>query len=234
MFSTSLDKCRGYLKAQTRLAAGQERQELPVVTISRETGAGAGAIARLLAERLNEQMRGKGDCPWTVFDRNLVERVLEDHNLPKAIKQFMPEDASVFSPGSVVEELLGLHPSHWTLAHHMTDTIFRLARMGNVILIGRGSNVISGDFKNAFHVRLVAPKEARIQRAAELYNLTDREAAIFVREYDRARARYVKMHFKVAIDDPLQYHATLNTGRMSLEAAARLIAERVSFENERW
>jgi hypothetical protein len=42
------------------------------------------------------------------------------------------------------------------------------------------------------------------------------------------------MHFKVAIDDPLQYHATLNTGRMSLEAAARLIAERVSFENERW
>lgn len=202
-----------------------------MVTISREAGAGAVTIARLLAELLNRQIPGKGGCPWTVFDRDLVEKVLEDHKLPKAIKQFMPEDAAVFSPGSLVEELLGLHPSSWTLAHHTTDTIFRLAHMGNVILVGRGSNVISADFKNAFHVRLVAPKEVRIQRAAELYQLTETKAAIFVRKNDRARARYVKVHFKVAIDDPLQYHATFNTGRMSFEATARLIAEAVSSEN---
>jgi cytidylate kinase len=227
MFSTSLEPCRGYITAQSQNAAQQTRTELPVITISREAGAGAVTVARLLVERLNVQIPGKGGCPWTVFDRNLVEKVLEDHNLPKAIKQFMLEDAKAFSPGSAMEELLGLHPSNWTLVQHTTDTIFRLARMGNVILVGRGANVITADFKRAFHVRLVAPPELRIERAAEIYKLTAHEAAIFIRQADRARRRYVKAHFKAAIDDPLQYHAILNTGRMSLEAAADLITAAV-------
>jgi len=227
MRSTSIDTWRGYLEAQTGRAARQTRRELPVVTISRETGAGGSTVAQLVAERLNQQMPAKDSCPWTVFDRNLVEQVLQEHELPNTIKQFMAEDAAVFSPGKLIEELLGLHPSAWTLAHHTTDTILRLARMGNVVLVGRGSNVITSSCKKAFHVRLVAPREARIKRAAELFQLTEREAAVFVREKDRARRRYVKLHFKVAIDNPLQYHAVFNTGCMSFEAAARLIADAV-------
>jgi cytidylate kinase len=231
MRSISLDGCRGYLHAHTRLGGRQTLRELPVVTISRETGAGAGTVALLVAERLNDEQNPKNGCPWTVFDRNLVEKVLEDHQLPTAIKQFMPEDAAVFSAGGVVEELLGLHPSHWTLVQHTTDTILRLARMGNVILVGRGSNVISAHCQKAFHFRLVAPREVRIQRTAEFYHLAESEAASFVRATDRARRRYLKAHFKADIDDPLQYHATLNTGLMSFEVAARLIADTVSLNN---
>ena len=222
--NTSLDKCRGYLRAHALLDEKHAGLERPVITISRETGAGAVEIAQLLAERLNQRI-SKEDCPWTVFDRNLIEQVLEDHELPQTIKRFMPEDASIFSAGSMVEELMGLHPSDWTLVHHITDTILRLARMGNVILVGRGSNIISAHRKNAFHVRLVAPREVRIERAAELYKLSAKEAAAFVRKNDRARRRYVKLHFRAAIDDPLLYDATLNTGRISFETAARLIAD---------
>lgn len=35
----------------------------------------------------------------------------------------------------MVDELLGLHPSSWTLVEHTTQTIRRLAVMGNVILV---------------------------------------------------------------------------------------------------
>jgi cytidylate kinase len=142
----------------------------------------------------------------------------------------MPEDASIFSAGSMVEELMGLHPSDWTLVHHVTDTMLRLAQMGNVILVGRGANIITAHRKNAFHVRLVAPRDLRIERAAELNNLGAKEAAAFVRKSDRARRRYVKLHFRVAIDEPLLYDATLNTGRFSFETAARLIAEALALQ----
>ncbi len=232
MCSISLDACRGYINAHSQLAPGKTRRELPVVTISREAGAGAGTLAPLLAELLNQRNPKKDGCPWTVFNRNLVEKVLEDHQLPTAIQQFMPEDATVFSPGSVVEELLGLHPANWTLVQHTTDTILRLARMGNVILVGRGANVISARCKKAFHVRLVAPIKLRIERAAKRYQLTEREAAVLIRQKDAARRRYVKANFKIAIDDPLQYHATINTGLISFETAAQLIAEAVSINNQ--
>jgi cytidylate kinase len=234
MRSTSIDAWRGYLESVAGHAAEQARRELPVVTISREALAGATPVAERLAEQLNQQTPAReGVPPWTVFDRNLVERVLEDHELPKALQRFMPEDAAIFSPVKCVEEMLGLHPSEWTLTHHTTDTIFRLARMGNVILIGRGSSVIASGAGKAFHVRLVAPGKMRIKRAAELYQLTEREAAVYVREKDAARRRYVRRHFHVAIDDPLQYHAILNTGLLGFEAAARLIADAVLYPGRR-
>ena len=191
--------------------------------------AGATTIAERVAGLLNLKTQGTQSSPWTVFDRNLVERVLEDHELPRTLDRFMSEDASLFSPGRCVEEVLGLHPSDWTLVQHTTDTILRLARLGNVILIGRGSNLITARIKNSFHVRLVAPRKIRIRRAAETYHLTEREAAVYLREKDSARRRYVKRHFHVAIDDPLHYHATLNTGLVSFEAAARLIANATLF-----
>ena len=225
---TSLHSCRAYIEAQSRLGKAPARHELPVVTISRETGAGAITIAGLVAKQLNKRAADKHLCPWTVFDRNLVEKVLEDHEMPATIKRFVHEDAAVFDLRSAVEELLGLHPSDWTLVHHTTDTILQLAKLGNVILVGRGSNIITANFKNVFHVRLVAALEPRIKHIAEYYNLTEKEAALFVREKDRARRRYVKLNFQAAIDDPLQYHVTINTtGRMTFEDAARLLANAV-------
>ena len=61
------------------------------ITISRQTGSGGHAIAEQLAERLRSQESPEAQ-PWAIFDRNLVEKVLEDHNLPARLARFMPED----------------------------------------------------------------------------------------------------------------------------------------------
>jgi cytidylate kinase len=196
-----------------------------VVTISRQAGAGAETVAQLVVERLNHGRKAGGDTPWTVFNKNLVERVIEDHQLPLQIQKFMPEDATVFSPGGALEEMLGLHPSSWTLAHHTTDTIYRLARLGNVVLVGRGANFITAELPKALHVRLVAPLALRVKRVAAVMELSEADAAELVRERDHGRERYVKVHFKAAIDDPLRYHMVLNTGCLSFEHCAKLIAE---------
>jgi len=215
---------KGYIEAQARRTSRKKKVELPVITISRETGAGAVSIGKLTAEQLNQNSPVPDAPPWTVFDRNLVERVLKDHELPDRIKQFMPED-TVFNLRDAVEQLLGLHPANWTLVQHTTDTILRLAHLGNAIIVGRGANIITANMPRAFHVRLVAPIEIRTKHAAEFYRMKPKEAAQFVIRTDRARKRYVKRHFNARINDPLQYHLTINTAQTGFDDAARLIAQ---------
>jgi len=218
--------CRAYLQAHRHHAAQEHKKAFPVVTLSREAGAGAVTIGELTAQLLNGDRKESGGPPWTVFDKTLVTKVIEDHRFPDDLKRFLPEDV-LPSVTSAVEEILGLHPSAWTLAQHTTETILRLAHLGNAILVGRGSNLIAAKIKPAVHVRLVAPFEERVAHNAEFYHLTPAEAATFTKNADHGRSRYVKRYFRVAIENPLNYTLTINTGRMSYHAAAHLIAEAV-------
>jgi cytidylate kinase len=221
------DQCRNYLRAHAvSVPAAQPRPLLRAVTLSRETGAGAVTIGQLVAAHLDSKPAADPRYPWAVFDRNLVRKILTDHKLPEALEQYMPEDAA-HRVEDVFEDLLGVHPSSWTLAEHARHTIMRLAKTGNVILVGRGANFVTAKMPNVLHVRLIAPVEIRIRHVADYYQLGPRQAAEFVKKHDRARARYIRRHFKARIHDPLHYHLTINTGAVSYPDAARLIADAV-------
>ena len=227
MKAPSLKAFAPYMQAQSNLAARTVRPQLPAVTISRATAAGAVTIAKMVAAQLDREEEGDDRCPWAVFDRNLAEKVLQDHNLPTKLKQFMPEDA--ISPvDDVLEELLGLHPSQWTLVQHTIETILRLATLGNVVLVGMGANLITARLKHVFHVRLVAPLQQRLRHAEQYYQLNPKDAVDFVRKHDLARRRYVRRYFNADIEDPLGYHLTINTGQVTFDEAARIIAEGVA------
>ena len=221
-----LDDFRRYLDAQSALTEKRPRPQLPAITISREAGAGAITIGTLAAKILDQRCPGDPACPWAVFERNLAEKILQDHKLPAALERFMPEDAA-FPLNDAVETLLGLHPSSWTLVEHTTQTIRRLAIMGNVILIGRGSNIISAHLPHVFHVRLVAPLRERVRQVEKYYQVKPAKAAQMVQELDEARRRYLRQYFRTDIDDPLQYHLTINTAHTGFEKAARIIANLV-------
>jgi len=196
----------------------------PSITISRMTGSGGRAIASKLAEYL--QARVPVDCHWTVFDRTLIERTLEDHHLPKRMAEYMPENHKS-AVTDVVEELFGLHPSSWTMVRQTSETILRLARMGHVILVGRGANVVTSKLENVYHVRLVGSLGKRTERVQEVFALDRHQALDFIRKEDRGRKRYLKDHFGEDIDDPLLYHLVINTDRMTYDDAARIIGREV-------
>lgn len=221
-----LDDFRRYMEAQSALAEKKPRPPLPAITISREAGAGAMTVGGLVAKILDQRCPGEPPCPWAVFERSLVEKILQDHKLPATLERFMPEDA-VFPLNDAVETLLGLHPSSWTLVEHTTQTIRRLATMGNVILVGRGSNIISAHLPHVFHVRLVAPLRERVRQVEKYYQVKPAEAAQMVQDLDEGRRRYVRQYFRTDIGDPLQYHLTINTAHTGFQKAARIIANLV-------
>jgi cytidylate kinase len=225
-----LERCRTFINAQLQTAGkGAAAAEAGVsrraVTISRQTGSGAYSVAEKLAAFLQARSP-KGACPWTVFDRNLVEKVLEDHNLPQRLAQFMPEDR-VSEIADTMDELFDLHPPSWTLVRQTTDTILRLAELGNVILIGRGATVIASKFDYAFHVRLVGSLERRVKHIQEVAHLSKEDALARIRREDRGRERYLKKYFDTDLNDPLLYHLVINTDLVPYEEAARIIADAV-------
>jgi cytidylate kinase len=221
MSSSLFDQCAAYLMAQA--SRSPDAPSLPpiAVTISREAGAGAVTIAQRVADYL-QAYRPDPHCPWAVFDKNLMHKVLEDHRLPKHIESFFPENTTS-RVVDTVEDIIGLHPAAETLVRQTSDTIFRMALRGNVVLVGRGSNIITASLKHVFHVRLVAPFDQRVRHVRQYYQLSREAAEKFVVRTDRARRRYVKRHFRVKIDDPLIYDLTINTGRLSFEDAALMI-----------
>ncbi len=226
-----LERCSAFINCQIRpadrpVAYAREIPQLPAVTISRQAGCGAQVVAEKLAARLQSRSP-KNSPPWTVFDRNLMEKVLEDHHLPARIAKFLPEDRMTLVQDSM-EELFGLRPGSWTVVHQTAETILQLAELGGVILIGRGGNVITAKLPNVFHVRLVAPLEKRIEHAHEFYNMTMKAARAFCLREDRGRRRYLKKYFVADVDDPLLQHLTLNTGLVSYDEAADIIANAVA------
>jgi len=226
MRRSSVDIFRSYLRAQIIEEREEFRLPRPAVTISREMGTGAATIANAVAQQLDRDCPDQGGCPWAVFDRNLVKKILEDHQLSATMEKFMPEDIP-FPLSDALESLLGLHPSSWNLREYADKTIRRLAVSGNVILVGRGAAIITSQLPYVLHVRLVAPFNRRVQNCAESYNISAKEAARRVRESDEARHRYVQTYFGVNVADPVHYDLVINTGRTGDELAAKIIAATV-------
>ena len=195
------------------------------VTISRQAGCGALAVAEKLARYLQEHS-SKHVVPWKVFDRNLMEKVLEDHDLPTRLAQFLPEDRVSFLE-DIMTDLLQTFPSSQTILRQTTESILKLASVGNVILIGRGANLITARLPNMFHVRLVAPLEERIEHSRKSYGMTKIEARRFCLREDLGRKRYLKKYFNADVSNPLLYHLIINTGSVGYEHAAKIIGDAV-------
>jgi len=226
----AFDRCLAFINCQlrpngkARLAASAVGQKC-AVTISRQAGCGARVIAEKLAEYL-QVGAPKESAPWAVLDRDLVEKVLEEHSLPRRLAKFMPEDR-IPEIEDTLDDLLGVHPPSWILVRQTAETILRLAQLGNVILIGRGANVITRRLDHVLHVRLVGSFDRRQERAQQCEHLNRKAALDFIRRADRGRKRYLKKYFGQDIEDPLLYHLIINTDLVPCEKAALIIAAAV-------
>ena len=106
----------------------------------------------------------------------------------------------------------------------LTAIMKELAQRGNMVVLGRGSQVILKDHPAAIHVLTIAPKDLRIMRYSEREHLNLEVAAKKVAEIDKGRVAFHNKFFKVEVNDPRLYHVVLNTGRINYEKATEMIA----------
>ncbi len=105
----------------------------------------------------------------------------------------------------------------------MTHIIRELAAKGDIVIVGRGSQMILAEMPHALHVLCVAPGALRAQRLAERDEIPLAEAKRRSEESERARIAFYRKFWKVNVDNPRLYDLCIDTSRLSYETATDLI-----------
>lgn len=224
---------------------------MTVVTISGQTGSGAREIGRLAAERLQidyidqeilvqaaqelgvsmESVVSRDERTATLGERlgSMFRRFLEQSAAASAADPMLGTGGLDVLLGRTYAEAatdVGLQEvSDERYLETLTNIVNDIADHGNVLIIGRGSQVILRDRPNAVHVLLVAPLDWRVEEYTRRPDVAEEEAAKLVRDGDKGRHAFHHKFFKVEVDDPALYHLALNTGYLPFEEIAQLISE---------
>ncbi len=181
-----------------------------LVTIEREFGCGAAAIAASLAEHLG----------WKLWDQTLTAEIARLANVdPSAVRRCdermdsrLHRLAKTFWRGSY-ERSANLGSQIFDtdrMMAMMQDIMDRIAREGNAVVVGRGGPYFLRENPDAFHVFLYAPRAEKIRRIiAEGHSQEDAEE--LVETVDRERVAYVKHYFDADWPTRSLYHVMLNT-----------------------
>lgn len=230
LVSGAYEKAKLYIEAHSKEKEDLEKKKIkiepgPCITISRQTGAAAGEISELLIEILKSKSKNK-KREWAVFDKNLIEKVIEDHRLPEKLSNYLTEEKHSFL-NSIMNELFGIHPSPLRLVYKTTNTILQLAQIGNCIIVGRAANIILRKMDNTYHIRIIAPLKKRIEQVQMYFNYSEDEAKKFIEKEDEKRREYVKHYFHKDIDDPSLYDLLINTERHTIAETAQILSDAI-------
>jgi hypothetical protein len=194
---------------------GDVRTPPPVlftIAISREAGADGHLVAQAVGERLG----------WPVYDRELVSLLAEQIGIGRNLLDDLDEKRASW----LQECLQGLTSartvSQGGYVRHLVETLRALAGQGQCVIVGRaGAQILPP--ASTLRVRLVAPRAYRVDVIQQRLGLSRTEAERWVDQTDRERCAFITDHFHADPADPRHYDLTLNTARLAVQGAARLV-----------
>ncbi len=86
-------------------------------------------------------------------------------------------------------------------------------------------NIVASDFENTFHARVVGSLDRRVEYTSRRYDIPLSRAREIVKKIDKGRKKFVKRYASADIGDPQFYHIVVNTDDLSIDSAARILAE---------
>ena len=224
---------------------------MPVITINGPIGSGPVTIGQMVSQRLNlnfvdrliftQAARLVGKPVGALIDKE--QRVVRfRHRLARYLQNMLERSAMSGVSGEPyfgrgIEDLptetyTDLAGGGVTVALKVDDKAFieatttvvnDLYRQGDVVIIGRGANIILADTPGVIHVGLMAPLEVRLQTVMQREHMDRDEAQVFVEEVEEARIAFFRKFFKVHPNEPSMYHMMLNMEKMQPETAAEVI-----------
>lgn len=220
---------------------------MAVITISRTFGSGGDELAYELCRKLGYQL----------FDKKLVETAAREAGFTGGEVPDLSEDN--YKVRSLIERLfarvfimpyMGIAPEDLAAMYAIESQASReedslqfvqaavrmASERGNMVILGRGGQVILKDMPGVLHVRVDAPPDLRAERVLDTIARiqpavgeqpqaqTEAVARDCIQERDAASADYIRRFYHADWSDPLFYHLVVNTGKYPIDRAAGLIA----------
>ena len=181
---------------------------MPLITISRGIGCGGMVIARLVADGLNMEL-------------------LDDHKLQQeAVKLGIRYDElkgmDKKAPG-FFDLLFSKKPEIYL--NYMEAIVYEVAKKGEGVIIGHGSQMLLRDFECALHVHVYAGESTRIRNLREQKGLSEDAAQKLIKKSDQEQKGFFRFAFHKDWTDPELYDLIINTEQIGLDLAAKIIME---------
>jgi cytidylate kinase len=179
---------------------------MSVITFSREPYSGGMQIAQSVAEKLGYRLATK----------KTIEEVLLQYGFVD------------------VEEAYDSMPNFWTRFDERThqivtmfDRVIRsLAKLGNIVIVGRGAFKVLAPYRDVLHIRIKGPFPQRVSTYMTQCNTSDRQSAEnAIAEADRIRYAFLEVHYGIKWDSMTNFDLIIDTGKISPHSAVPLVIE---------
>ncbi len=197
---------------------------MPVLTVSRQFGAGGRTLGKLVSEQM--------EC--ALVDENIVQMIAERAKVSQNWVRSIEKEAG----GSLLKFISYLVPKRY-VAQILDDTrgymdeevyvttlyevIHELAKEGDCVIVGRGGQYILRDNPNAAHVLLVSDFDHRIKFMMEHYRLREDQAKTVVRVREKRRVNLYRKFGREDYNDPHLYDMVLNMSKLSMDKAVDMV-----------
>jgi len=160
---------------------------MSVLTISRQLGSLGTEIAQAVSEKLN----------YEYLDREKIGEALADLGLPSLeINRLDEKKPSFWGSWQTQRE---------KFLHLLRAVIYDFASKGNVVIVGRGGQVLLKDLPGVLHLRIVASFDLRVKRLSEQRWVDESQAHRVLHRSDRDSAGFLRSFFDVDWDDQNLY-----------------------------
>lgn len=186
-----------------------------VITITRQFGSLGRPIARELSEKLGIEY----------YDRDIVETTAKRMNKRVSVIS----DAEEVAKSSFFKMRFPLGNEEAKIQDEIFDVqqkiITELADNKSCIIVGRCSDYVLRNYKNALHIYIYAEYDARIQNCVDYLHMTRADAIKEITTVDKARLAYHQKYAKFTPDDYNHKDLMINSSVLGVDGTATMLAE---------
>ena len=186
---------------------------MPLITISGGVGTGAEKVAQLVAKKSRVEL----------FDDLRLQKEADKMGVRADDLKGLNEKAPSFF------DSLRYNPELYL--DILESVVYQVSRGGEGVIVGHGSQLLLRDFGCAMHVFIHASEAYRVQQLMGQYNLTSKAAEKMVRKSDSEKKGFLRFAFQMDWDNPSLYDLVINTEKLGIEGASKLIMESLLLES---
>ncbi len=216
---------------------------MTIITMSRQVGSAAEELIERICNEWGLRLFDKSLMLHIAEEMGISEQEIEDYSEDEyqpRIQQFFDEllrkrqataRGAIGEPETRTREQRARILDTEQALDLVRATILSAYEEGDILIVGRGGQVILADKPGVLHLRIVAPLETRIQWLQETQDMTESTARRFVAQRDQATEEFIQLFHNAAVDDPLLYDMMLNTGGLGVEKCFAVIKTAVGNGN---
>lgn len=197
------------------------KSSLPlVITISREYGSGGHQAGELIAKQLG----------IAFYDKELITLVAKESNFSE---DFISKNEQKLPSSLLYQMIMQDYEAPLSRSLSYDDALFvvqsrvirRIASEKPCVIVGRCANYILKDRPNTINLFLYADMAHKIKRATAEYGISSTQAPETIANIDKARQEHFFHYTGQHWGDARNYHATFNTGMISVDQVAQITEE---------